>query len=112
MTFKLDPKIKARWLRALKNGLYKKGRGQLVTMGRGGDRFCCLGVLADLQGAEFVEGAKLCTPTRPTSQLRGYYLTDKKLSCGIPKHIQHKLAAINDRSATFAPVIRHIQTWL
>ena len=70
----LDPKIKARWLRALKSGLYKKGRRQLVTPGNGADKFCCLGVLADLQGATFVDG------TVPVGQTKGYLLTDKKLA--------------------------------
>ena len=40
----MKPKIKARWIAALRSGEYTQGRGQL----RDGDKFCCLGVLCDL----------------------------------------------------------------
>jgi hypothetical protein len=40
----MNPKVKARWLRALRSGKFKQCRGVL----RQGDTFCCLGVLMEL----------------------------------------------------------------
>ena len=39
---------KKKWLAALRSGEYKQGRGVLRRRRRGVDRYCCLGVLADL----------------------------------------------------------------
>lgn len=41
----MDPKVKTKWLRALRSGKYKQGRSALRTPK---DGFCCLGVLCDL----------------------------------------------------------------
>lgn len=46
---------KAKWIKALTSGSYKKGKGALVKSGRS-TTYCCLGVLARIQGAEFVAG--------------------------------------------------------
>ncbi len=40
----MNAKIKQRWLKALRSGKYKQGRGQL----KNGKSFCCLGVLCDI----------------------------------------------------------------
>lgn len=45
----MNPEIKTKWVKALRNGEYRKGRSQL----RIGDRFCCLGVLCDIHAKEF-----------------------------------------------------------
>jgi hypothetical protein len=36
--------LKVKWLEALRSGKYEQARGEL----RGGDKFCCLGVLCDV----------------------------------------------------------------
>jgi len=41
---KLNPKVKKKWLAALKSGKYRKAKGHLKHHGR----HCCLGVLCDL----------------------------------------------------------------
>lgn len=41
---KMNPRIKAMWLEALRSGRYKQGKEYLNNRGR----FCCLGVLTDL----------------------------------------------------------------
>lgn len=41
--------IKAKWLKALRSGKYKKAAGTLKVEGKG---FCCLGVLTDLYAKE------------------------------------------------------------
>lgn len=36
------------WLKALRSGAYRQGRHLLLREGKAHDRFCCLGVAADL----------------------------------------------------------------
>lgn len=41
---KMNPKVKAAWLKALRSGKYRQARGSLNTSGA----YCCLGVLCDV----------------------------------------------------------------
>jgi len=41
-------KFKPAWLAALRSGQYEQGGGRLCEEGNGADKFCCLGVAADL----------------------------------------------------------------
>jgi hypothetical protein len=54
MTRKLDPKIKAAWLEALRSGKYAQGTQYLHRDGH----FCCLGVLCDLYVKEHPKTAR------------------------------------------------------
>ena len=42
----MNQELKARWITALRSGVYKQGKGRLRSTE---DRFCCLGVLYDLE---------------------------------------------------------------
>lgn len=42
--------IAKKWVKALRSGKYRQGRGVLRT---GNDSYCCLGVLCDIAGAEW-----------------------------------------------------------
>jgi hypothetical protein len=44
----MNPKIKQKWIKALRSRKYKQGRGRL----RMGDKYCCLGVLMAIQNAD------------------------------------------------------------
>jgi len=44
MRKKMNPKVKAKWLRALRSGKYKQGYYRLKLK----NKFCCLGVLCDV----------------------------------------------------------------
>lgn len=48
----MDAKLKTEWLQALRSGKYKQAR-YVLKDGRG--RYCCLGVLADLHGVDWIE---------------------------------------------------------
>ena len=56
----LDPEVKAKWVAALRSGEYPQGAGHLkVQMNNEPDpRFCCLGVLCDVEGMELHRGAE------------------------------------------------------
>lgn len=43
---KMNPDVKARWVAALRSGVYRQGDARVLNDGNGG--FCCLGVLCDL----------------------------------------------------------------
>lgn len=44
----MNKKIKAKWLRALRSGKFKQGKGTLCQKTDAGYEFCCLGVLAHI----------------------------------------------------------------
>lgn len=46
MKDKLPKRFKTKWLKALRSGEYKQGRGQLCIQ----DRYCCLGVACVIAG--------------------------------------------------------------
>lgn len=46
-------KTMKKWVRALRSGKYEQGTtGYLMTTKSGADRFCCLGILCDIMGAD------------------------------------------------------------
>jgi hypothetical protein len=52
----MDKKLKAKWIKALRSGEYKQGKGVLRS-GTGKDAsYCCLGVLCDVAGKRVQEG--------------------------------------------------------
>lgn len=48
---KMEPVIKAKWLEALRSGKYRQGPGCLRRKVGEVERFCCLGVLYDVEGS-------------------------------------------------------------
>lgn len=76
----MNKKLKAKWIKALESGKYRRGKGQLKTKC---GRFCCLGVLCEVAGK----------PYTPTSS----YLDDDFASeAGISPDTQQILAFAND----------------
>lgn len=52
---KMDPKMKRRWIRALRSGKYKQGHDRLRTED---NRFCCLGVVCDIVNPDGWRGGR------------------------------------------------------
>jgi hypothetical protein len=50
----MNRKLKAKWLRALRGGSYRQAAKVLAN--DAGTKFCCLGVLADIQGCTWKIG--------------------------------------------------------
>jgi hypothetical protein len=48
MENKLDPEFKAKWIAALRSGVYKQGDGKLYSIRNG--TYCCLGVACVVAG--------------------------------------------------------------
>ena len=97
----MDKQIRDKWVKALRSGRYKQAREYLYD-GRG---YCCLGVLARVQGAK---------PNELEDQsLLEYDL--KKYSAGIRIKSQKTLAEKNDgtgfdcKSQTFKEIADYIE---
>ncbi len=78
--------IKKTWLKALRSGKYKQGKGQLRE---DETHFCCLGVLGDLLG---IKWGKLYA----LGQAEHLGALPKHYSCGISCDQQEKLGRLND----------------
>lgn len=76
---KMNPKLKKKWLAALRSGKYRRGLAQL----KDGNRYCCLGVLCEVSGQRF-DGDDTFLPERVAA------LT------GVTERTQEVLASIND----------------
>lgn len=48
---RMDPALKAKWVKALESGAYVQGRGQLRTKD---NTYCCLGVLCEVAGLAWI----------------------------------------------------------
>ena len=91
----MTPELKERWIEAL--GTYPKTKGRLKNE----EGYCCLGVLADIEGD--LEGILKWDSTRlvlPAQLIKKY---------DIPSAVENKLMAINDQTSTFDSVISEIK---
>jgi hypothetical protein len=110
---RLKPTLKKRLLAALTGGEYRKGTGRLVKFAGGAskdDRFCCLGVLANIQdGVTFNDDfeGRVCYRGEPLRN--GIYFLDDKLAGGMTMEAQRKLASLNDANRTWAKVVKFIE---
>jgi len=69
----MDPELKRKWIKALRSGKYKQGRGQLWR--KSDNSYCCLGVLEAIQGNMTPTGTihgTLSAIARESAQ--GYYI--------------------------------------
>lgn len=93
----MDKRLKKLWVKALRSGRYKQGKGALKEAGQ----YCCLGVLANIQGAKWTEAGNpyvgsVCIGKRneETALLR------PKFAGGLSTKTQGRLAMMNDGDYT------------
>lgn len=79
---KMNPKLKAKWVKALRSGKYQQGNGYLYT----GSGYCCLGVLCSVMG------------TPKEKLLEKYFPGNAKVKTGLGGNVHGKLAKMNDGS--------------
>ena len=105
----MNAKLKQKWIKALRSGEYVQGKKTMVRQTKDGhDEFCCLGVLADLMGAEFDGPASWCGP------LRRFTIDGKQFAkdSWLPEVCfsgQSVLASMNDDGASFDEIADWIQ---
>jgi hypothetical protein len=105
---KMNPELKARWLKALRSGTYLQGQKALHKE----SKFCCLGVLCDLGLPEKWE---------PSDWDSDYYihpwgnphdeLLSKEISYEIKlgNALQRRLADMNDQGKSFIEIAEVIE---
>lgn len=81
----MDQAIKRKWVKALRSGKYRQGRDCL----KAGGAFSCLGVLCDIQGADWKKVEDLF------GGLKTYDLP-RQFNAGLRKTQRQKLARMND----------------
>ena len=101
----MNKKLKDKWIKALRSGEYEQGTMRLVTAGKRYDEFCCLGVLADVAGAEWNEYMEPCIGDEVVgSQGRldlGYFK--------LPGKVEEHLVNMNDTGKSFKQIANWIE---
>lgn len=85
---RMNPKIKKKWLKALRSGEYKQTKGRL----RKGEGFCCLGVLCNLHAQAHPEIAA-------QQKYKKYYMWHSDL---LPHEVQ-EWAGLSSDSGEYTP---------
>lgn len=115
--------LKRKWIKALRSGEYDQDTGVLCSAD--GKRFCCLGVLADIQGARWEEqikdtgfgfsyGKSLVLIPVPKEKSKPQKDQDElvlasQLRNGLSKAQQNELAHLNDNNWTFDQIADWIE---
>jgi hypothetical protein len=103
--------IKKNWIEALRSGRYEQGRGALRTHHLSGDRFCCLGVLADVVGLQPITNRSWLGGSvsmygnangEPVSSLLD-------VEVGLPQRTAGTLARMNDAGCSFDEIADFIE---
>lgn len=94
--------IKARWIKALRSGRYRQGEGGL-RIDDGKPEYCCLGVLAQIQGARWDADGCPHLGKQLVGHAAGpsFFLTPK-IAAGVRYPTQKRLAEMNDGTGRFA----------
>lgn len=92
----MDQKIKKEWVKALRSGEYKQGRGRLKC----GDEYCCLGVLGRVIK---IDENDLC---------RGMLDVKEMCKIGLSAWDAGYLAQANDEGRSFAKIADYIEETL
>lgn len=98
----MDHKLKAKWIRALRGKKYRQAQGALKVQGG----FCCLGVIAAIQGAVWVNGYPIINGD--DSQNNSCYLLPR-FAGGLRKKTQLTLTNMNDSGIGFKKIADYIE---
>ena len=108
---KLDPKAKARWVRALLSGKYQQGCGRLCReTSEGKVRWCCLAVYGDVEisGTWVRDETGIGEPRWnlfPDDGMNDHYGLTHDLGHHLPPEVTSILIGMNDRDGISFPQI-------
>ena len=106
----MDQEIARKWVKALRSGEYKQGRGRL----RNRDRFCCLGVLCNLhaQAHPKIASEQLNTTSYLGEEYALPSIVMNWVGVSSPNRLLHYrgggLATMNDTGASFDQIAQVI----
>ena len=103
---KMNPDVKAKWVAALRSGVFKQGRGMLWRAdGDDKRRYCCLGVLRNI-----TKGDSPATAQYPRASAACYLSdVDGQEESVLPGHTESVLAGMNDEGKSFAQIADFIE---
>lgn len=101
----MTPDLKLMWIRALRSGKYQQDECGL----RSCDGFCCLGVLADIQGCEWRDDKPFRGDERMSPALIPAGYLRPKFAGGISHAVQERLAEMNDNGSSFEQIADYIE---
>jgi hypothetical protein len=108
----MNKQLKVKWLKALRSGEYRRAEGTLATMD--GKKFCCLGVLADIQGCTWkpdtTEHGLVPLAKNGRALVKGSddFLPVRRAG-GLTSEQQGILADMNDDGKTFKQIAKYIE---
>jgi hypothetical protein len=86
----IDKQVKRKWLKALRSGEYRQGRGCLRSKGKTFDTFCCLGVLLDITD-----------PKAWDRTLQSLYLWGtERAECALPESVRDEIGLDDEEEGT------------
>ena len=102
---------KDEWVKALTSGKYKQGAGQLCNYDCGNPRYCCLGVLSDIQGRLMngSDGQFYLSEDNPNFYIlrnKGIFPAQIQTAMGISR--QNDIAELNDSGVSFEDIAKVI----
>ena len=100
----MNKDIKVKWLEALRGGKYKQCKGRLRDTSNG---FCCLGVLADVNGESWGVQKFDRIELEGTDDLEG--TTYWANGTGLRMSQASTLAKLNDAGKSFSQIADHIE---
>lgn len=103
----MDKKLKTRWLSALRSGRYRQTGLDLRKETTEGPKYCCLGVLANIQGAKWKEGSPFLGGRQADANGATCYLLSR-FAGGLTKRAQRNLSAMNDSGNDFKKIADYI----
>jgi len=112
----MNKKLKTKWLRALRGGSYRQAQNTLVN--DQGTRFCCLGVLADIQGCEWLPDTDnggmipISANGRKSWVCESNDFLPSTRAGGLSSEAQEELATMNDDGKSFKDIADFIETHL
>ena len=109
---KMNPEWKAKWLVALRSGLYEQGRRQLENLRPNGNtEYCCLGVLRELVQPNIDHDAHndVLYLTGDIAKTVGLPETDDFDAAIAGENVQNHLGELNDGGSTFPQIADWIE---
>jgi hypothetical protein len=103
----MDKQLKQKWIKALRSGQYQKTSGDLHD----GERFCALGVLCDVQGAEWQIRNDGYTYYPKGCRIPLKRLLPNKYRDGLDAETEMRIAVMNDhyRQNNFSMIADYIE---
>lgn len=105
----MDKIIVQNWIDALRSGKYNQGRKYLHTYIDSDHRFCCLGVLCDLNTSVVKKQEKVDKELEFTFFSYDQYIAMLPDKFKMPKDLQLTLMSMNDSGESFEKIADYIE---